>query len=94
MPLAIFLLWIAGPCFESGQYVGFVLSGKHYQGIENPEACQILCQEDPLCLYWTYWHVWSRDCRLQDGNAPEAAQPSDPLYWCTRGPKFCHGKQS
>ena len=94
MPYLFFLHWIADSCFESASYTSPEIE-KH-EKVDNPEACQIKCQEKGGCHFWTYEHSKYKNCYLHDQTAaePEYDVTPNPPYYCTRGPKFCEGKQT
>ena len=67
--------------------------GNHFKvhlDIAHAEDCQLLCQQDPNCKYWTYgeesWHKsWlRRRCWLK--NVKENVEP---YVGVTSGPKNC-----
>ena len=81
--VTIFLLKIAGGCFQTGSYYGHVID---FQGeVFDAEDCQEFCQLSENCHFWTY-NYETTICYRQDIKAPENAQSCDE---CTRGPKEC-----
>ena len=56
--------------------------------VESPEDCQLECQADIRCEYWTYWKDSHppKTCILK--SAKLQVNQND---WLTSGPKYCQG---
>ena len=76
-------------CFDNEtDYAGGDI--EHFFDIQNPEDCQVECQSDPRCEYWSYAHY-------------DHANPAKTCYFksskgqviqnniLTSGPKYCQG---
>ena len=57
--------------------------------VNDAESCQKHCQELSACEFWTY-NANKKVCRRQTEKAPTAV---GTCAHCTRGPKYCQGKQ-
>ena len=73
-----------GPCFEEG--ITFYGNDVELQrNIENPKACQTLCQNNIKCMYWTYGVTkHAGNCWLKSEDSGRRSNPG-----LTSGPKLC-----
>ena len=75
---------LLGPCFEEG--ITFYGNDVELQrNIENPKACQTLCQNNIKCMYWTYGVTKAAgNCWLKSEDSGRRSNPG-----LTSGPKLC-----
>ena len=87
-------------CFEEEiDYLGDDLfSGldyfdKHpkYKNVATPEACQVLCQMNAECKYWTYGHIDYPDWYAGYWFLKNAKSNIQSKKGLTSGPRNCQG---
>ena len=70
-------------CFENFDYPGNDVT--HFtHGVVGEKACQLKCQENDQCSFWTY-DVNYQNCWLKNGKSKLRVPPNP----CISGPKFC-----
>ena len=53
--------------------------------IASAEACQVACQDEDKCEFWTY-NINTKECGFKNSDAEKGAIA---LSYATSGPKWC-----
>ena len=78
-------LFIVDDCIENKtDYYGADV--ENLFDVESPEDCQLECQADHRCEYWTFGYIVALTCILKSAKLQVS---QNDIY--TSGPKYCPG---
>ena len=81
----MFLTLVPDGCYEEKiAYLGNDAGGIFDQSILSPPSCQLACQKDDQCQFWTY-NSSTKKCNFKHSNKSQGEKASD-----TSGPKYCN----
>jgi len=77
-------------CFDHGiDYLGNDISEGHYVSTSSAAGCQIECQHNSACNYWTWDPTYHTACWMKTAKTEVASNSV-----VTSGPKYCDGDQT